>query len=74
MSDDIVVRLKHQADQLEFGDPSEEIRARTPDLLNEAARLIVRLRSIAGKADVGPSFADIAKDLPRRSNEPADPS
>ncbi len=41
--------------------------------MQEAADTIERLRSICGKADAGQSFADIAKDMPRRWNEPADP-
>jgi hypothetical protein len=32
---------------------------------------IVRLRSLVGKARSGPSFAEITKDLPRRSHEDA---
>lgn len=43
-------------------------------LLSEAADTIERLRSICGKADVGASFAEVTKDLQRRSTEPPDPS
>jgi hypothetical protein len=38
-------------------------------LIVDAIVEIKNLRSLAGKATVGPSFAEIAKDLPRRSNE-----
>jgi hypothetical protein len=56
------------------GDINVLVRTVPVALLDDAVAEIERLRSIAGKADVGPSFAEITKDLPRRSNEPQDPS
>jgi hypothetical protein len=42
------------------------------EVLADAANTIERLRALVGKADIGPSFREIAKDLPR--NEPPNPS
>jgi hypothetical protein len=44
------------------------------DLFKEAADYIERLRSLCGKADVGQSFSEMAKDLPRRSTESPGPN
>ena len=56
-------------------DPSEwRPHAALAVLLQEAADTIESLRSISGKAAVGPSFAQTISGLPHRSQEPAKPA
>ena len=59
---DIVERARKCAEDFETLSPAAII-------LREAADTIERLRSICGKADVGPSFAEVTNDMNRRSSE-----
>jgi hypothetical protein len=69
---DIVERLRFGAERLEclpidLGEVRSTVMT-AAEYMRRAADELEHLRSLAGKADVGPSFAEIAKDLPR--NEP----
>jgi len=58
---DIIERLRHHVwDTSKLGFALE-----ADALMKEAADTIERLRSLAGKADVGPSFAEVTKELRR---------
>jgi hypothetical protein len=71
-SRDIVERLEEWALRSDSVDMLER-NSLTTDL-REAITTIKFLRKAAGAVTQGSSFAEITKDLPRRSTEPPDPA
>lgn len=70
-SRDIVERLNDWAFcPIILHEGDHEQQSRLQNDLREAITTIKFLRKAAGAVTDGPSFADIAKDLPRRSTEP----
>ena len=64
MGQDIVERLR----QFACESRDEALRVAAADEIERLRAEIKRLRSLCGCADVGPSFREVTKDLPR--NEP----
>jgi len=77
--EDVVSRLRQLA-SLKTGDPlpdwlsSHDWGTPISKLAGQAADLIESLNRVARQARATPGFAEITKDMPRRSTEPAEKS
>lgn len=59
-------------DDLRYMIPLASDDPKQAEVIDRAIGEIVRLRSLVGKADVGPSFVEVTKGMSRRSIEPGD--